>query len=164
MNWQNYAHQILGFEVRKFRVDYAIHEITPISHTWMADGSIYVPSSQWQEAPFKRCLKEGLEKTFRELLEKTGGNDFACYSEHYIPVNKSPERLYAHQVLQEFFADHTEFVGIPIPNPVTKGRNTRKVIKVLEKSHLENYGWTAIHANYVALEGGKDTSKEIFVT
>ena len=157
------THTIIGVEVRPYRIDYAIHEIAPIQvHQFIKDGSLYVPSSQFQKAPYCAVFDEGLQQTFNAY--KTPNGKVSVYCESYRISLRDAEGpyLWGHERLTDFFADVTEIMGISIPRRSSDGEpNTRKMLKTLER--LDNFGWSHIRANYIAYVGGQESRKDIYI-
>ena len=153
-------HTLIGVEVRPYRIDYAIHEIAPIQASqFIKDGSLYVPSSQFQKASYCTVLDEALQQTFKAYR-----TNVSVYCESYRISRSDAEGpyLWGHERLTDFFADVTEIRGVSIPRRSSDyDQNTRKMLKTLES--LDNFGWSRIRVNYIAYAGGQETRKDIYI-
>lgn len=156
-------YKIIGFEVRPYRVNYAIHETSYMDYRFEKDGSLYIPSSQQTQAQHNACLNQGFVETFENMLkvELEADREIFVYCESYADCPFSihiHSYEWIHAFLTEYFADFTEIMGIPIKNTEAF---RRKMFKALEE--LEGWQFTCVPANYIAFMGGKDVDNSIWV-
>ena len=150
-------HTVLGLEVKTHRVDFAVHEVGPITHKFVKNGSLHIPSSQTKKEDHDTILNDLLTQQFSSLVEL--GDCLSVYCESYTDRKYVTESYkWIHEQLSAFFAENTEIMGIPLVGSTYKIR--RKAILALD--NLQNYGWTMIIPNYIAYEGGCILHKDIY--